>query len=54
MLPYGCSQKQTPGKMVNQQLVSPSLQCSSTLVGFSQGLLSKEQRKNIGASPILS
>jgi hypothetical protein len=34
--PSVCGQKETPRKMENQQLVSPSLQCSSTLVGFGQ------------------
>jgi len=38
--------KKRPEKMENQQLVSPSRQCSSTPVGFSQGFLSKEQRDN--------
>ena len=33
---------------------SPSWQCSSTLVGFGQVFLSKEQCDNTGASPILS
>jgi len=37
--------------MENQQLVSPSRQCSSTPVGFGQGFLSKEQSGNIAASP---
>ena len=41
-------------KMENQQLVSPSRQCSSTPVGFGHGFLSKEQCVNTGASPILS
>jgi len=40
--------------MKNQQLVSPSRQCSSTMVGFGQGFLSKEQYDNTAASPILS
>jgi len=31
------------GKMGNQQLVSPSRQCSNTSVGFGQGFLGKEQ-----------
>jgi hypothetical protein len=31
----------TPRKMENQQLVSPSLQCSSTPVGFGEGFLKK-------------
>jgi hypothetical protein len=34
--------------MGNQQLVSPSRQCSSKAVGFGQGFLSKEQY-NTGA-----
>ena len=33
---------ETPGKMDNQQLVSPSLPCSSPPVGVCQGFLSKE------------
>jgi hypothetical protein len=37
--------------MENQQLDSPSRQCSSTPVGFGQGFLSKEQRDNTAASP---
>jgi len=37
--------------MENQQLVSPSRQCSSTPIGFGQGFLSREQRDNTGASP---
>jgi len=36
--------------MENQQVVSPSRQCSSTPVGFGQGFLIKEQCDNIGAS----
>jgi hypothetical protein len=40
--------------MENQQLSSPSRHFSSTPVGFGQGFLSKEQRDNAGASPILS
>jgi len=34
-------------------VVSPSQQCSSTPVGFGEGFLSKEQRDNTGASPVL-
>ena len=52
--PSGCHQKETPQKMENQQLVSPSPQCSSTPVGFGQGFLSNEHCDNTGASPILS
>ena len=37
-------------KMENQQLVSPSRQCSSTPAGFGQGL----RCDNTGTSPILS
>jgi hypothetical protein len=37
--------------MENQQLVSPSRQCSNTPVGFGHGFLSKEQRDNTGATP---
>ena len=40
--------------MENQQLVSPSRQCSSTPVGFGQVFLNKEQRDHTGASPIFS
>ena len=32
----------------------PSLQCSTTPVGFGQGLISKEQCDNTGASPNLA
>jgi hypothetical protein len=38
-------------KMENQQVVSPSWQCSSTPVRFGQGFPSKEQCDNTGASP---
>jgi hypothetical protein len=38
--------------MENQQLVSPSQQCSSTPVGFGQEFLSKEQYDNTGPSPM--
>jgi len=31
-----------PRKIKNQQLVSPSQQCSSTRIGFGQGFLTKE------------
>ena len=48
----GACQKKTPRKMVNQQLVFPSQQCSSTPVGFGQGFHSKEQCDNTGASPL--
>jgi len=37
--------------MEDQQLVSPSRQCSSTPVGFDQAFLSKEQCDNTGANP---
>jgi len=37
--------------MENQQVVSPSRQCSSTPVGFGQGFLIKEQYDDVGASP---
>jgi hypothetical protein len=37
--------------MENRQLVSPSRQCSSTLVGFGQGFFSKEQCDITGAFP---
>jgi len=35
-----------PEKTENQLLVSPSQQCSSTLVSFGQGFLGKEQCDN--------
>jgi hypothetical protein len=35
------------------EFVSLSRQCSSTPVDFDQGFLSKEQRDDIGASPLL-
>jgi hypothetical protein len=38
----------------NQQLVSPSRQCSSKPVGSGQGFLSKVQCGDTGAYPILS
>jgi len=37
--------------MEKQQLVSPSRQCSSTPVGFGQGLLRKEECDNTGPFP---
>jgi hypothetical protein len=37
--------------MKDQELVSPSQQCSSTPAGFEQGLLSKEQCDNTEAFP---
>jgi len=37
--------------MENQQLVSPSRQCSSTPVGFGHRLINEEQCDNLGASP---
>ena len=37
--------------MENQQLVSPSRQCSSSPVGFGQGFLSNEQCDNTAAYP---
>jgi hypothetical protein len=40
--------------MENEQLVSPSRQCSSTPVGFDQAFLNKEQHDNTGASPDLA
>jgi hypothetical protein len=43
-----------PPQMENQQLLSPSRQCSSTPVDFVQGFLSKEQCGNTGPPPILS
>ena len=52
--PKRCSQKETPWKMENQYLITPSRQCSSTTVGFSRGFLSKEQCDNIGVSFILT
>jgi len=41
-------------KMENGQLVFPSRKCSSTLVGFGQGFLSKEQCDITGAIPYSS
>ena len=46
--------KETPRKIENQQLVSPSRQCSCTPVGFGYGFLSKEQYDNTRAYTILS
>jgi len=43
-----------PRKMENEQLISPSRQCSSTPVGFGKVLLSKDQCDNTAASPILA
>jgi len=45
--------RKRPKKTENQQLVSPSRQCSRTPVGFGQGFLSKEPCNNTGASPVL-
>jgi hypothetical protein len=46
------SQKEIPQKMENHQLVSPSLQCSSTPVSFGQRfLLAKQQCDNTETSP---
>ena len=39
-------------KIENQELVSSSLQCTSTPVGFGQGIFKKELCDNNGASPI--
>jgi hypothetical protein len=47
------SERNAP-KMENQQLVSPSQQCSSTPVGFVKGFLSKKQYDDTGAFHILS
>jgi hypothetical protein len=47
-------QKETPRKMENLQLVSPSQQCSSAQVGFGQVFISKEQYGNTGEPPTLS
>jgi len=41
-------------KKGEKQLVSPSRQCSSSPVGFGQGILSKQQCDNTGASIIIS
>ena len=46
--------KKRPAKMENQQLVSPSRQCSSTPVGCGKGFLSKEQCDNTGVFAIHS
>jgi hypothetical protein len=48
------ARKKRHQKMENQDLVSPSRQCSRTPVGFDQGFLNKEQCNNTGATPILS
>jgi hypothetical protein len=40
--------------MENQEFFSPWRQCFRTQVGCGQGFLSKQQRENSGASPILS
>jgi hypothetical protein len=40
-------------KKKNQQVISHSQECYSTLVGFGQGFLIKEQYDNTGASPTL-
>jgi hypothetical protein len=40
--------------MDNQQLISPSRQCSRTPVGFGKGFVSKEQYGDTGKFPILS
>jgi hypothetical protein len=44
-------QKETPRKMENLQLVSPSQQCSSAQVGFGQVFISTEQYGNTGEPP---
>jgi len=41
-------------KNEEKHLVSPSRQCSSTPVGFDQGLINKEQYEHTVASPVLS
>ena len=46
--------EEKPRKMENQQLVSPSRQCSCTPVSFGQGFLNKEELDNTGASLTLS
>ena len=43
-----------PWETENQQMVSPSQQCSSTPVSFGQWFLNREQCDNNGASPTLS
>jgi hypothetical protein len=50
----GMQSEENARKMKNQFFISPSRQCSSTPVGFDQGILSKEQCDNSGTSPILS
>jgi hypothetical protein len=40
--PYGCGHKETPRKMENKHLVSPSWKCFSAPVGFGWGLISKD------------
>jgi len=52
--PYGSVQKETPREMENQQLGSPSRQCSCTPVRFGQRLLSQKQCDNTRASSILT
>ena len=48
------SKKKKPLQMENQQLVSPSRQCTSTPAGFDQGFLTKQHCDNTGTSPLLS
>jgi len=45
--PYGWGQKETPRKLKNIHLVSPSRQCSSAPVRFGWGFISKELCNNI-------
>ena len=47
------SEGKPPPQKENQQMFSPSQQCSSTLVGLGEGFLSKERCDNIEASPTL-
>ena len=46
--------KKRPENYKKKKLISPSLQCSSTPVGFGQGFMSKEQYDSTRASPIYS
>jgi hypothetical protein len=50
---FGMRSEGNDPKRENQQFVSTSRQCTSTPVGFDQGLLSKEQCDNTVVSPTL-
>jgi len=47
----GSTQKETPGKMENKQLVCSSWECSNTPAGFGKEFLNKEQCDNTVAHP---